>query len=346
MYKIGVCGHFGNNHNLLNGQTVKTKVLTEELERILGKNNVKIVDTYNWKKNPFSLFINCYTLSKKCKNIVVLPAQGGIKVLIPLFLLLNIIFKKKLHYVVIGGWLPKLLENNKKLKNKIAKFDGVYVETNSMIKSLQSLGLENVIYLPNFKRLKILSEKELIYSTEGPYKLCTFSRVLKEKGIEDAIEIVKEVNEKFKKVVYTLDIYGQVDENYVDRFEQLKKQLPNYISYKGIVNYDDSVNVLKNYFALLFPTYYKGEGFAGTILDGYAAGIPVIATDWQYNSEIINNKKDGLIYNHKKLEQLRKILISIYSDPSIINNMKRNCLNRAYEYLPEVVIKDFIKHLD
>lgn len=70
----------------------------------------------------------------------------------------------------------------------------------------------------------------------------------------------------------------------------LQKKFPPYIRYGGSVPFDKSVNVLKDYFALLFPTYYEGEGFAGTLIDAYSAGAPVIviAFDWKYNSELVN----------------------------------------------------------
>lgn len=345
MYKVGVCGHFGGKRNLLEGQTVKTKTLTEEIIRYLGVNAVQIVDTYKWTKNPFYFFIKCVKLHKKCKDIVILPAQNGVKVLTSLFLFLNRSFNRKLFYVVIGGWLPELLEKNNKLKNRLYKFSCIYVETHSMVEALEKLGFQNVKYLPNFKRLDILDENKLVYPTEEPYKLCTFSRVMKEKGIEDAIEAVMNINNTLGREVYTLDIYGQIEGNYIRRFEELKNNFPQYISYKGIVNFNDSVEVLKEYFALLFPTYYEGEGFAGTILDAYSSGVPVIATDWKYNGEIIQNKLDGLIYEYEKPEMLKEILLEIYHDPTIITIMKKNCLKRAKEYMPEIIVNSFIKHL-
>jgi glycosyltransferase involved in cell wall biosynthesis len=71
---------------------------------------------------------------------------------------------------------------------------------------------------------------------------------------------------------------------------------PEYIKYRGVVKFSDSVKVLKDYFALLFTIYYEGEGFAGTVLDAYASGVPVIATNWRYNSEIVQDKIDGIIF--------------------------------------------------
>lgn len=345
MYKVGVCGHFGKNKTLLNGQTVKTKILTEELKGELGSEEVQTVDTHGWKSNPFKLLKKCYSLVQQNENVIILPAHNGIKVFVPLFLLLNKIFQRKLHYVVIGGWLPELLESNSKLRKQICKFDGVYVETKIMAQKLRKLGLNNVRYLPNFKRLAILEKKSLVYPKNQPYKLCTFSRVMKEKGIEDAIEAVKFVNTQLKKEAFVLDIYGQIEDVYEEEFKELQKTFPEYVKYKGVVDFDQSVDVLKNYFSLLFPTYYQGEGFAGTILDAFASGVPVIATDWRYNSEVIHNNSDGLIYEVGNANQLRNILYEIQENPDEFITMKKNCLKRAEEFLPEKVIKDFIKYL-
>ena len=214
-----------------------------------------------------------------------------------------------------------------------------------MINSLKELGLSNTIYLPNFKKLDILDENELVYPAKKPYKLCTFSRVMKEKGVEDAIEAVKAINNQYGENIYILDIYGQIDEGYRKRFEEQKKDFPDYVTYKGIVNFNETVAVIKDYFALLFPTYYEGEGFAGTILDAFAAGVPVIATNWRYNSEIIQDKSDGILYEHKEKSKLEGILDSAKDKPEIINRMRKNCLTRAKGYSADVVINDFIKYL-
>jgi glycosyltransferase involved in cell wall biosynthesis len=343
--KIGILGYYAYHTQDFGGQPVKTRIFTEELKTVLGDNQVKSVDTFNWTSNVFRLFISCFKLFRTCENITILPASNGIKVFAPLFVFLNLFFKRKLHYIVIGGWLPELLEDNPLLKNIVSKFDGVYVETHSMVKALQRIGLNNVKYLPNFKRLEIIEESTLKCSKDFPLRLCTFSRVTKTKGIEDAIEAVKIVNSSLGKVVYELDIYGQVDEDYKDRFNELKKDFPEYISYKGIAKYNESVNVIKDYFALLFPTYYKGEGFPGTVLDAFAAGVPVIATNWRYNGEIIKDQKDGLIYDNKERGALQKILFSLKTEPNQINNMKSNCLKRAKQYTPETVINSFLNYL-
>ncbi len=345
MYKVGICGHFGEGQNLINGQTIKTKILTEELKKVIGSEYVQTVDTYGWRTNPFRLLIKCFFLIKNCKNIIILPAHNGVRVFVPLFVLFNKVFHRRLHYVVIGGWLPELLNKNYMLKNQLKKFDGIYVETYTMCNSLKNLGLNNVMYLPNFKRINILKENQLIYTPKEPYKLCTFSRVMKEKGIEEAIEAVKRINSEMNRVVYTLDIYGKIEPGYKERFEVIKKGFPDYISYKGFVNFDKTTEILKNYFALLFPTYYEGEGFPGTIIDAFSAGVPVIATDWKYNKEIVAHGENGYIYKGE-IEELVNILRQLVQNPDELLKMKKNCIKEAEKYKVENVIGILLRGLE
>ena len=46
MKKVCIMGHFGFGEEMLNGQTVKTKIVTTELERQLGADQVMKIDTH------------------------------------------------------------------------------------------------------------------------------------------------------------------------------------------------------------------------------------------------------------------------------------------------------------
>lgn len=37
MTKIGICGHFGDNHVFLDGQTIKTKIIANEIKKNFDK---------------------------------------------------------------------------------------------------------------------------------------------------------------------------------------------------------------------------------------------------------------------------------------------------------------------
>ena len=216
--KVCIIGHFAFGKNLLNGQTVKNKIITKELEKQFGKKEVWKIDTHGGKKTMIKQLFQAGIAMGECKNVVMLPAHNGVRFFAPLLCFWKKIFHTKIHYIVIGGWLPEFLKDKRNLQKSLKQFDYIYVETNTMKKRLEKLGFKNILILPNCKELKILKEDELVYSDSEPYKLCTFSRVMKEKGIEDAINVVKKINESNNRIVYTLDIYGQIDDNYKINF--------------------------------------------------------------------------------------------------------------------------------
>lgn len=222
------------------------------------------------------------------------------------------------------------------------KFDYIYVEANNMKVQLEKKGFNNVFVVPNCKELVILKNEDLVYDETEPYKLCTFSRVMKEKGIEDAVNAVNKINKLENRRVFILDIYGQIDKNQEEWFEKLQSRFPDFIRYGGLIPYDKSTDVLKNYFALLFPTYYEGEGFAGTLIDAMAAGVPVIASDWKYNKEIVEDGKTGIIM-HNSLE---KELLNILQEKEQLMRMKKLCVLEAKKYLPSVALQPLIENLN
>lgn len=342
MKPVCVVGHFGHGKNMLNGQTIKTKIITKGLINQLGESEVETIDTHGGAKTLPRCFFQMGKAFKECENIIMLPAHNGVRIFTPIMLFWKALFHKKLHYVVIGGWLPDLLKSKPRLAKQLKKFDGIYIETSTMKKALETQGFHNIVILPNCKDLRFLKESELVYNTEEPYRLCTFSRVMKEKGIEDAIEAVRQVNEDNKRTIFTLDIYGQVGSEQTEWFEELKSRFPDCVRYGGLVPFDQSVEVLKNYFALLFPTRFYTEGIPGTIIDAYAAGVPVISAKWESFSDVVDDGVVGIGYDFDNDDGLLKVLNYIQANPSIMNEKKKNCLIMANKYRTNNVLKDFV----
>lgn len=338
MKRICVIGHFGFGFNLLNGQTIKTKIVTKALEDKVGTSEVQKIDTHGGKSAYLRLPIQMLKGLKECSNIIIFPAHNGVRVIVPLLVFLNYFFKRKIHYIVIGGWLPNLCKKKKWLSEKLKAIDSIYVETNTMKSELEKQGFQNIIVMPNFKNLSILDENELVYSEKEPFALCTFSRVMKEKGIEDAIEAVISVNSHLGRIAYTLDIYGQVDMEQEEWFEVLKKSFPKYVRYKGCVPFEQAVDVLKSYFALLFPTRFFTEGIPGTIIDAYAAGVPVIVSKWESSDDVIEEKTTGLCYEFFDEKGLYNILRDVINNPTIVNSMKVACIKKANSYISRTAI--------
>lgn len=129
-----------------------------------------------------------------------------------------------------------------------------------------------------------------------------------------------------------------------DWLETLRKKFPDYISYCGLISFEKSVETLKEYFALLLPTYYEGEGFAGTLIGAYSAGVPVIASDWKYNVELVNENV-GYVYKTRDNVAFTELLNAVATDPTMILKKKKSCLYEAKKYTVEETIKTLEKQL-
>ena len=343
MKQVIVLGHFSLGKNDANGQTIKTRIISQALMEQLGVSAVGLADTHGRWKFLFRLPLSILKILINGKNIVMMPAYKGIHLITPLLVLLNTFFHRHLHYVVIGGWLPDYARRFPLLRVCLKRFNGIYVETSAMQKELAKLEFKNVYVMPNCKSLSILSKNQLYYPESTPYKLCTFSRVIKEKGIEDAVKAVNECNTRLGKTNFTLDIYGQIEQK--EWFDSLMRNQSETIRYKGIIPFNETTDVLKDYFALLFPTYYKGEAFAGTLIDALAAGIPTIASDWHSNPDLVIEGETGILFPTHDIDALIHILIEMSNHPERLLNMKEKCIIHAEKYKPENVIQVLIQKL-
>lgn len=338
MKKIGIIGHYAFGKVCLNGQTIKTEIITDELKRFVGEDEVGCYDTHGrWRfllKAPFLIF----STLRHSRNVIILPAYKGVLVITPILVLLNLLFRRSLHYVVIGGWLPGYIQRFSFLRRCLLTFDGIYVETQFMKRQIEKHGFTNLVILPNCKKFNIVDVDASEDSPAEPLRLCTFSRVMEQKGIEDAIEAVSRINEECRRTVYTLTIYGPIWPPETEWFERVKAAFPAFVEYGGSVPFEESVETLRGFFALLFPTRFPTEGVPGTIIDAYAAGVPVISARWESFTDVIEEGSTGYGYTQGCTDELTDRLRLCYEHPETITSLRNNCTSMAKRYLPSNVI--------
>ena len=317
----------------------------EALCHKIGSDNILKVDSAGGVRFLAHLPITLLHTLRHAERIVFLPAQNGVRIIPLLLVWFNKFFHRKLYYIVIGGWLPVIAKQMPLLQHTLKLLDGIFVETSTMQKELIDLGVtHNVHIMPNFKHIAIRTQDEVIAQTfNPPYPICTFSRVTRGKGIEDAVKVVKHLNKQHIHPIYKLDIYGTIDKGEEEWFNNLRKQFTPEITYKGYVSANESVRVLSAYMLLLFPTHYYTEGIPGTIIDAYAAGVPVVSSMWQSYKDIIDENRTGYCYPFLESASLETILEDIAKvSPTELTAMRLLCLNKAHNYSPQAVITDFL----
>lgn len=336
---IGIIGRTADGSTICDGQTIKTRVLRNELGLKYPQATIKLVDTYNYKKYPLKLLKNLLVCLKEGQVIFILLSRNGMRVLFPIVNFINRFYHKPIFHDCIGGSLAELIMKYGKLKKELNKFNVNWVESKHLKQRLEAAGVLNVEYLPNFKRLNILNDNDLIRHTDVPFRFCTFSRVNKAKGINEASEAIIRINNEVGNKLAYLDVYGPIEGNYGAILKDYIDQADGAITYKGVADYSKSTETLKDYYALLFPTTFYGEGFPGTVLDAFYAGLPIIATNWHLNGEIITHKKTGYLYDWNDTEGLERWIKFAVMNPDEMYIMKKNCIKEAELYTPDYVME-------
>ena len=345
MNRVAVIGHFGGNNHFCDGQTIKTKNTAELLEK-QNFFDVIYVDTYYFRTNKVRLLADTLRAMFSCEHIFLLVSVNGIRVYLPLLYFLNKFAKKPIYHYIIGSELLDMVAKNPKLVKYLNALTVNWFEYESGTRYLREKGVTNAETLVNFKMITPVEQAVPYRIENGTFRFCTFSRVMEEKGITDAIRTVRELNKKQGKCIALLDIYGPLEAAYEKSFYELLAENKDCVRYMGIADSRKSVEILKDYYALLFPTCWAGEGVPGTVIDAFAAGIPVIASDWNANREIIEDGKQGILYPNGDLETLEAAVCWAVGHPEEMDRMRMES-RRAYRaYMPETVLNVILKEME
>lgn len=339
-YKCLFIGNFALGKEAKNGQTIRTRITYDHLQSKNLFKHISLVDTDQVHGHKIKLIMKSLWGVITNKYIIVSLSSRGRKVYFPLLALMSKVFSRRVYHFVTGGSLPDSLKESDVMVRHLNAFEYNFVQVESMKKRFEAIGVNNSLVIPNFKLLNI-SEKPVKSSMNPPFKLCTLSRIRKEKGIEDAIEAVKIINENYGQIICTLDIFGLPDDDYKETFDEIIETMPEYVKFRGLLAFDKTSETLKDYYALLFPTYHHGEGFPGTVIDAYASGLPIVASDWRFNREVINDGETGLIYETRNQAAFIACIEEMITSQDLVWQMKKNCLTQAYKYLPDSSLKEF-----
>lgn len=325
--------------NNLGGETLKNKILYEYLKEQKIKFN--LVDFEKYKKNKITILFKCIfsIINPFTNKILISKASFSSYYFFKLCYYLNF-FNKKIYYMVIGGTFPKFLEektfNIKYYKN----IEKIYVESLKMKEKMLSMGLKQTKYLPNFKKFEIKDRSKK--NIEIPLKGVFFARITKEKGTEMIFEILQKINKEEVKI--EVDFYGPIAEEYEKEFEK-NISLISSAAYKGILNPEEKIyDILSKYDLMLFPTFWKGEGFPGSLLDAFISSLPVVASDWNYNKEIVNEKV-GYLFESKNQKQFEKIIFDLIKNSNQLLKKRKNCFEKSKKYHVNNVLKKFLEDL-
>jgi len=208
---------------------------------------------------------------------------------------------------------------NKRLKGILfSRYIDVFVGVSEYTKNalIQDFGthiINKITVIPNgldFTKFKKKSD----FSTFN--KFIVVSHLRKEKGIQDLILAVNEIEEK-NNFDFSFDIYG---EGYYK--EELNKMIDQF-SLQKFFNFKGSVSNLNKIYSqydyLVHPSH--GETFCYAVLESLICRLPVITTQKEGNVlGLVTENKNGFLFQATKTDQLKEILQNILNQKYILDH--------------------------
>ena len=342
MKKILLIGNLCFGEESHNGQTTKSRDYYYYLTERYGAENVVALDTSCWRKKIFASYFRLFKLLKTVDSVVMMLGVNAAKYILPVVTRLKKKYGYSIFWPIVGGSLLYDVKAQKKLVPKFKKIDAIFFETKIMTEFFSNKNTR-VYYAPVFTK-RALNKGFDPTVNNGVLRLCTYSRVCKEKGISSAVEAVKAINKD--TVRCTLDIFGEPYPDYRDELDELTKGTENFIFKNDYLNGDGVIDILSEYDAMLFPTYYSGEGFPIGVVECLTGGVPVIASDWHYNSEIIQHGKTGFIFDLNDGNGLIDCINTILNDRALLLEMKKNAREYSDLFRPESVLKNLFTEIE
>lgn len=357
---ICLIGNSGLKKHGLDGQTAKVRLY---LQKIKDEGfDVFFIDLENFLKHPILILRKIRKGVKMCDRIVLISAERGCKVLIPYINKVNKKYNRKfilplvgtsvLHYSIdklTNDQKHNFLTNgnyatvapNKYLIKQLSKISYILPETDSLSRVFREYyHLDNVFTLNNFRDVKPTNYLKDI--KKGTLKIVYLSRVMREKGIFDALEAVKKENNDICSI--TLDIYGKkiLDKKDTLLFNSL---LDDNISYCGVLDNSRVIGTLSKYDLFIFPTKFVSEGTPGVIVESLIAGTPVITSDFPQAKLLLEDGKDSLFFKMGNATDLKGKLEFIIKHPNLLKALWMNASKRGKSYTYSVERNRFLKYI-
>lgn len=330
MKRILVLGYFGYLTNQLDGQTVKTRDVYRLAKEQSGNYAVDYFDTQDLKKNKL-MVLRMFWKVIQCDTLFYLPAHNNLKVFFPIIFIFSRLFRFKIHYFVVGGWLREYLINRPMHRFMLSRINGIHAETKRLKIELEDYySFKNVDIFPNFR----FFDFEPKHSESKKLRIVFMARIIKQKGIDWIFELAEYIATNKLQDKYTITFFGPKTREDNDYFESnvAKYEFTEYI---GTLQPSEIHKTLNQYDVMLLPTHFYTEGLPGSIVDAYISGIPVIVTDWKHSHEFVDDGESGYIVPFENGQQLmiEKVLL-LENDRILLNRLKDNVLVKRMEFKP------------
>jgi glycosyltransferase involved in cell wall biosynthesis len=164
----------------------------------------------------------------------------------------------------------------------------------------------------------------------NPYVLYT-GRLSPEKGLIDLIKGAKYVCKNYPNIKFVIAGNGPLERRLKKLVSNLNLEKNFYFA--GYVNHDTLLKYYQNATLYVLPSYR--EGLPTTLLEAMSCGLPVVATAIAGTSEVIVDRKTGLLVPPNSPEKLANAILALIDDSKLRGEMGSNArkhVQKCYDW--------------
>lgn len=224
------------------------------------------------------------------------------------------------------------------IRNEIKFVDHFFAPSNVVLESLMFCGIEKdkVSIVPYGVDPNKFSYRQKHVKNNEPLKLIYVGQISYRKGLHHLLKIIQEYNDSEVKISLA-GAYNEDNELY-----QRYKNTSN-IEFLGFVTRDILAEAYQNADVFILPSL--GEGLAMVILEALSTGTPVLVSNFTGGNDVVENFKNGLVYNGLSEDNLRSSISWFLTHKETISEMSKNARESVLNYTWTVYHKKYAEEL-
>jgi len=325
----------------VDGETAKNQHLITALRKYC---RVTVLDFYQKNRHPWVFLQALWAFISQPKATIVFSTSAkNVYGILKLFKVLGL--RRDIIHWVIGGAFADNVQKGIFRADVFGIAKHTLVQSPLMVTQLKECGIKGVRQIYNCKPIPCYPT---IKQPQGVFRFVFLSRIMPEKGCGDILEAARQMNSQGLTERFSIDFYGKIDDGYKPVFETALASLPN-VHYAGYLDLAQPAGYdrLAEYDVMLFPTYWKGEGFAGVFIDAFIAGLPLIASEWAHNRQFLRKGETALFIPVHDVQALARKMQECVEGRVDVPRMKKYCQTEAQKYsIDNVITPGLLKEID
>lgn len=165
--------------------------------------------------------------------------------------------------------------------------------------------------------------------------LFTFGLLSRNKGIETVIKALPRVVEKYPNLKYIVlgathpNVLKHSGDEYRNELERLVKSrgLEKNVCFKNeFATEEELMEYLQTSDIYISPYLNEAQITSGTLSYAIGTGCVVVSTPYWHAQELLDNNR-GRLFNFRDFEQLSDLLLELFDNPELSNEIRKNALN-------------------